>query len=92
MRCSTSREHVHVVTSGNMKSARALGIAPERQRLRARLTQIWGSVKQAAVLGDRVAVGHAGDEIADDAGAPALLATGRRRLASPPAWRSGSAR
>src|SRR6185295_11792943 len=33
-----------------------------------RLTQIGGGVKQAAMLGQRVAVGHAGDEVRDMAG------------------------
>src|SRR6478735_12661075 len=43
----------------------------------ARLTQFGSGVKQAPVLGERVAVGHAGDKVADIA----RIALGRRLVA-----------
>src|SRR5262245_52485836 len=43
----------------------------------ARLTQIGGGVKQAAVLGKREAIGHSGDEIGDMAGIGAGALRGR---------------
>ncbi len=51
-----------------------MGMVSAAKGLGARLTQIGGRVKQAPVLLERVAVGHAGDEIGDAARAGALVA------------------
>ncbi len=63
-----------------------------RRKSRARLTQIGGGVKQPAVLGDGVAVGHAGDEIGDEPGAAALIETVRGGVPGLGAMAAGSAR
>src|SRR5262245_2734164 len=52
----------------------------------ARLTQIGGGVKQAAMLGERKAIGHSGDEIRDVAG---IGAGALRRRSVPPVGRKG---
>ena len=58
----------------------------------ARLTQFGSGVKQAPVLGERVAVGHAGDEVADIAGIALAPAPGRAIPAAARRDRRGSGR